>query len=93
MLPTNYPFINYIYIYKQNLPLNNPEGLICHKTQSTNQPYFPTMMALALNNTDSWLVGLLVGLLVGFYGISTFVGYLMPNPCIQIISSILNHSV
>ena len=25
---------------------------------------------------DTWLVGWLVG----FYGISTFVGYLMPNP-------------
>ena len=25
---------NYIYIYKQDFALNNPQGLICHKTQS-----------------------------------------------------------
>ena len=27
----------YIYIYRQNLALNNLQGLICHKTQTTNQ--------------------------------------------------------
>ena len=31
--------------------------------------------------------------LVGFYCISTFVGYLIPNPFFQIISSISNNSV
>ena len=25
------------YIYKQDLALNNPQGLICHKAQLTNQ--------------------------------------------------------
>ena len=25
--------LNYIYIYKQDLALNNPQGLICHNTQ------------------------------------------------------------
>ena len=40
MLPTNYLFTNYIYIYiydtymyNQDLRLNNLQGLICHKTQ------------------------------------------------------------
>ena len=34
---------------------------------------------------DKWqeLVGWLVGWVFGFYGISTFVGYLMPNPFLQ----------
>ena len=27
-------YLVYIYIYKQDLKLNNPQGLICHKTQS-----------------------------------------------------------
>ena len=37
MLPTNYSFTNYIYIYiyKQDLALKNLQGLICHKTQPT----------------------------------------------------------
>ena len=26
-----------IYMYKQDLVLNNPQELICHKTQTTNQ--------------------------------------------------------
>ena len=34
---TNYIYI-YIYIYKQDLALNNSQGLICHKMQPTNQP-------------------------------------------------------
>ena len=33
------------------------------------------------------------GWLFGFYGISTFVGYLMPNSFIQIISYISNNTV
>ena len=28
----------YTYIYKQGLALNNPQGLMCHKTQPPNQP-------------------------------------------------------
>ena len=39
-------------------------------------------------------VGWLVGWLFGVYGISTFVGYLTPNPFfLHIISSISNNSV
>ena len=34
----NYVFYIYIYIYKQDLTLNNLQGLICHKTQPTIQP-------------------------------------------------------
>ena len=30
MLPTNYLLTN---VYKQDLVLNNPQGLICHKIQ------------------------------------------------------------
>ena len=33
MLLTKRSLINMIYIYKQDLALNNPLGLICHKTQ------------------------------------------------------------
>ena len=35
MLPTNYSLINHIhmYMYKHDLALNDPQGLICHKTQ------------------------------------------------------------
>ena len=42
MFPTNYPFTNHIsriYTYKQDLALNNQQGLICHKIQPTNH-YF-----------------------------------------------------
>ena len=41
LLPKNSSFINHIdliYMYKQNLQLNNSQGLICSKTQQTNQP-------------------------------------------------------
>ena len=39
-------------------------------------------------------IGLNLVSLIGFYGISTFVGDLMPNPFfIQIVSSISNNSV
>ena len=31
-------------VYKHDLALNNPHGLICHKTQSpTNQPTKPSL--------------------------------------------------
>ena len=39
-LSTNYLFTNhmhFIYRYKQDLAWNNLQGLICHKTQSTNK--------------------------------------------------------
>ena len=39
MLPTDYLFANYtylIYMYKQDLALNNLQELICHKTSLTN---------------------------------------------------------
>ena len=47
-----------------DLALNDLQRLICRKTQQTNKP----------------LINLIVWLLFGFYGISIFVGYLMPNP-------------
>ena len=30
-----YKIFSYMYVYKQDLSLNNPRGLICHKTQPT----------------------------------------------------------
>ena len=37
MLPANYSFkIIYIYIYKQDLTLNNLQGLVYHKNQPNN---------------------------------------------------------
>ena len=41
MLPTNYLFTNHmfnIYMYKQDLALNNQQGLICYKALSINKP-------------------------------------------------------
>ena len=35
---------------------------------------------LTKSDNSSYLFGWLVGWFVGFYGISTFIGYLMPNP-------------
>ena len=41
MLSTNYSFANIRLMYKQDLTLDNFQGLICHKTnQPTNQLYF-----------------------------------------------------
>ena len=49
MLPTNYSFINHLYdIYKQGLVLNNPQGLIFHKTQSNLHTIYD-------KNTFVWL--------------------------------------
>ena len=37
MLPTNYSFTNHVYLmYKQDLELNNLQGLICHTIQPIN---------------------------------------------------------
>ena len=34
MLPTNYSLTNPIYnVYKEEIALNNTQGMICHKTQ------------------------------------------------------------
>ena len=30
--------VEYVCIYRQNLALKDLQGLICHKTQTTNQP-------------------------------------------------------
>ena len=38
ILPTKYSLLKGIYIYRQNLALNNLQRLIRHKTQPTNQP-------------------------------------------------------
>ena len=35
---TNKLFAYKSYMHEQDLALNNPEGLICHKTKPTNQP-------------------------------------------------------
>ena len=42
MIPTNYSFINYvdlIYMYNEDLTLNNLQGLIYHKTQANQILY------------------------------------------------------
>ena len=39
MIPTNYSvttYIYFIYMYKKDLVLNNPQGLICHKHNQPN---------------------------------------------------------
>ena len=66
MLSTNYSFTNhmiyiYIYIYKQNLALNNKYGLICHKTQWNQSttfllshfPYQPIISTNSLHSSSS----------------------------------------
>ena len=46
--PTKPNHIYLIYIYKEDLVLNNLQGLIFHKTQPTNQPTNqPTIMKLS----------------------------------------------
>ena len=42
--------------------------------------FIPIVIGALGRVTGGLIMGWLVGWLVGFYGISTFVGYLMPNP-------------
>ena len=61
LLPTNYSFTNniyLIYIYKHDLALNNPQGLICHKTL-TNKP---TMHLATQNRCINFFVERVSGL-------------------------------
>ena len=44
----------YTYIYKQDLVLNNPQGLICHKTP-TNQPMYGIYIDDNFSFVLSWL--------------------------------------
>ena len=46
----------YIYIIDLNLALDNLQGLICNKTQPTNQPIFKSK--LFMTNYGTWLIGL-----------------------------------
>ena len=50
MLASNYSYTNNIYIiyvYKQDLTLNNLQGLICHKTQLTITKFFLNLLLLS----------------------------------------------
>ena len=47
MLPTTHIYI--IYIYKEDLALNNPQELICHKTQ----PNQTKSVSLCHSNNDN----------------------------------------
>ena len=60
--------IQVIICIKLDFALNNLQRLICHKIQTTNQP-----------SLYIYIKYIRFGL-VGFYGLSTIVGYLMPNP-------------
>ena len=47
MLSINYLFKNHIYslyMYKQDLALNNLQGLICHKIQPINYLHIPAVL-------------------------------------------------
>ena len=55
-------------MHKVDLALNNLEGLICHKNQHSQ------------NQLKYTFESKITGLDSLFYGISTFVGYLMPKP-------------
>ena len=51
MFPTNYSFINHIYLiymYKEDLTLNNFQRLIFYKTQPTN--HLDLVIVLALHD-------------------------------------------
>ena len=53
-------------------------------------PFYDMSTLIGLFN----IIYVYIGWLVGFYGISTFGGYLMPNPFFMpIVSSISNNSV
>ena len=51
MLATNYSLTNHIYIYKQDLALNDPQGFICHKTRP-NQKTFPYISFIVKQSTE-----------------------------------------
>ena len=72
--------IDLIYRFKENLALNSLQCLICHKIKAnqTEVPFTNFENEFLLIQFD----------LVGFYGISTIVGYLMPNPVYTYISNI-----
>ena len=97
MLSTKFSLQN--QTYKQALGFDNPHGLILHKTQQNqilrsgcfflnirgNINYGIRIFHSFLNrkkSASSWIS------LVGFYGISTIVSYLMPNPLYTYILNI-----
>ena len=47
--PTKPNHIYLIYIYKEDLALNNQQWLICHKTRPTNQPTYQPNHTLPKN--------------------------------------------
>ena len=52
MLPTKYSFLKFIYLmymHKQDLALNNLQLLICHKIQTTKQPYLSIYLSIYLS--------------------------------------------
>ena len=70
-------------MYKEDLALNNLQRLICHKTQTTKPSQTKPInevdqSTLFFKNMSK--IGFRLVWFVGFYGISTSVGYLMPNP-------------
>ena len=52
LLPTNHSFTNQVYLlhmFKDDLTLNNQQGLICRKIQPTNQLLMPRQLARCLH--------------------------------------------
>ena len=47
--------IEYVCIYRQNLALNDLQGLICHKTQTTNQPTTDCVYTRVFLVSSFWL--------------------------------------
>ena len=52
MLPTNYSLTNHIYliyVYKEDLALNNLQGLICHKTKPNQKKLKESSLCVAMS--------------------------------------------
>ena len=74
---------------KRPVVLWGSQSRICSKQHTSSMSSFHFAFQCMLHTASC-----LVGRLIGFYGISTFVLYLMPKSIFkQIISSISNHSV
>ena len=45
-----------MYMYKEDLALNNPQLLICHKTHQTKSYIFNTYKEDLASNNQQWLI-------------------------------------
>ena len=70
---TNYIYL--IYMYKQNLALNNQEGLMCHKTHTSNQQKTMPFSRMSAENYSSFDIYIRRSLnnFLDFFRLGTFI--------------------